>query len=850
MTKHFCKGIVVLAMFTILAVAIGCKQTVTVSEKKDTTPPAEVTKLKATAEDGKVSLRWTNPADADLYQVEISASPAAGTLAHPVYLSAEKGKAMSFTAEGLSNGTAYTFTVKTIDKALNKSTGAKTEQAIAPIDTSDKTPPAEVTELKAVAGNGKVSLSWKNPGDTDLYQVEITASPAAGTLAHPVYLAAEKSKAMSFTAEGLTNGTAYTFTVKTLDKALNKSAGVSTAEAVKPVDTSDKTPPAEVTDLKADVKGSAILLSWKNPADDDLYQVKITVSPQAGSLVHPVYLKAQKGATGSFSVEGLANGTEYTFTVQMIDAALNESTGATVKKTIQQGENTRVAYSDLDGYLSNTASSTGINYITVTGLTPDLVTGKNWYEGYRVPSPLGKILKAHSDKRVALTLPSVSALGDNAFVDCLSLTSVTMPEGIASIGNGAFKSCTGLTSITIPNTVIGIGTETFTDCTSLKSITIPDSVRNMSNAVFKNCTALETVHLSTEITRIGDAMFYNCVSLNTITIPNKVNNIGASAFQNCESLTNITIPNSVTSMSDGVFKNCTALETVQLSTEINEIGYEMFYNCVSLKTITIPTKVTTINIWAFQGCTSLTSLTVDSSNTKYDSANNMIYTKDTNRLVRVAPGLEGSVTVPANIQTIDDGAFSGCTKLESVTIPDGVTKIGRGAFGGCTGLTTISLPASINQLQGNSFSGCTSLTTLTVDDGNATYGSADNMIYTKGTNTLVCVAPGLAGSVTVPANVKSIGGSVFSSCTKLESVTIPANIQFISSGAFDFCTNAEIVLAEGISTDINIRRGAFGFGEKEETLCKKVKIKNDANYEALKNKVKASGYPEDRIEKY
>ena len=117
------------------------------------------------------------------------------------------------------------------------------------VSSKDTTPPAEVTELKTVTGDGKVSLSWKNPGDTDLYQVEITASPAAGTLAHPVYLSAEKGKAMSFTAEGLTNGTAYTFTVKTLDKALNSSTGVTT-EAVKPMDTSDKTPPAEVTDLK------------------------------------------------------------------------------------------------------------------------------------------------------------------------------------------------------------------------------------------------------------------------------------------------------------------------------------------------------------------------------------------------------------------------------------------------------------------------------------------------------------------------------------------------------------------------------------------------------------------------
>jgi hypothetical protein len=558
---------------------------------------------------------------------------------------------------------------------------------------------------------------------------------------------------------------------------------------VKP--TQDTTPPAEVTDLKADVKDSAILLSWKNPADDDLYQVEMTASPQAGSLAHPIYLKAQKGATGSFSVEGLANGTEYTFTVRTIDTALHKSTGATVKKTIQQGENTSVAYSDLDGYLSNTASSTGINYITVTGLTPDLVTGKNWYEGYRVPSPLGKILKAHSDKRVALTLPSISALGDNAFVDCISLTSVTMPEGIASIGNGAFKSCTGLTSIGIPNTVIGIGTEAFaactaltgitlpkgleringrafTDCTSLKSISIPDTVRYMSNEVFKNCIALETVQLSTEINRIGSEMFYNCLNLKTITIPNKVNSIDAGAFQNCESLTNITIPNSVTYMSDGVFKNCTALETVQLSTEIDRIEAEMFYNCVSLNTITIPTKVDSISTGAFQGCTNLTTLTVDNGNTKYGSEANMIYTKGTNTLVCVAPGLAGSVTVPANVKSIGNGAFSRCTKLESVTIPDGV---------------------------------------------------------------------------------ESIGNESFSYCQNLTHITIPQTVSSIKESAIWGCTNAEIVLAEGISPTINIEQGAFGYDGKD-SLCKKVKIKDGATYETIKNTVVASDYPEDRIEKY
>ena len=76
------------AFVAVAAMIIGCKPNITPAQ--DTTPPAEVTKLEATAGDGKVSLSWVNPADADLYQVEITASPAAGTLANSVYLFAEK----------------------------------------------------------------------------------------------------------------------------------------------------------------------------------------------------------------------------------------------------------------------------------------------------------------------------------------------------------------------------------------------------------------------------------------------------------------------------------------------------------------------------------------------------------------------------------------------------------------------------------------------------------------------------------------------------------------------------------------------------------------------------------------
>ena len=341
------KTVVAAMLMTLAAVVIasGCKQTVTVPEAKDTTPPKEVTNLKAVTGDGKIRLSWTNPADTDLYQVEITASPAAGTLARPVYLSAEKGSAGSFMAEGLTGGQEYIFTVKTIDKTLNvgKAVTVKaTPQSTGGGSIADTTAPAEVTELKAVTGDGKVSLSWKNPGDADLYQVEISASPAAGTLTNPVYLSAAKGKAMSFTAEGLSNGTAYTFTVKTIDTALNKSAGVSTAEAVKPIDTSDKTPPAEVTNLQAEALAGAIRLTWTDPADADLWGIEITSQQKIVTRsIAPIPENAILVAKGEQSrkISNLTVGQSYTFTVKTIDNSGNKSAGIkTTTVTPKAGE--------------------------------------------------------------------------------------------------------------------------------------------------------------------------------------------------------------------------------------------------------------------------------------------------------------------------------------------------------------------------------------------------------------------------------------------------------------------------------------------------------------------------------
>ena len=130
---------------------------------------------------------------------------------------------------------------------------------------------------------------------------------------------------------------------------------------------------------------------------------------------------------------------------------------------------------------------------------------------------------------------------------------------VIHITNDAFKDCTSLTSVSIPNSVTGIGIEAFRGCTSLTSVSIPNSV-----------------------TSIDRFAFYNCTSLTSVTIPNRVTSIGSSTFSGCSSLTSVSIPNSVTSIGNNAFRHCTSLTSVTIGSGIQEISYCAFADCPDL----------------------------------------------------------------------------------------------------------------------------------------------------------------------------------------------------------------------------------------------------------------------------
>ena len=206
----------------------------------------------------------------------------------------------------------------------------------------------------------------------------------------------------------------------------------------------------------------------------------------------------------------------------------------------------------------------------------------------------------------SITIPSsVTSIGERAFYGCTNLTSVTINsntimsdvftnnnhlvqlfgkqvekyiigEGVTSIGNFAFSDCSSLTSVTIPESVTSIGQKAFYGCTNLLSITIPSSVTSIGGYAFKNCTGLTSVTIPSSVTSIGERAFNYCSRLTSITITEGVKSIGEYAFYGCTHLLSITIPSSVTSIGNGAFFNVNLYSVTSLRTEPISINSNTF----------------------------------------------------------------------------------------------------------------------------------------------------------------------------------------------------------------------------------------------------------------------------------
>ena len=367
------------------------------------------------------------------------------------------------------------------------------------------------------------------------------------------------------------------------------------------------------------------------------------------------------------------------------------------------------------------------------------------------------VIPATATNAATGTTYQVTAIGESAFNNCDSLSSVIIPEGVTAIGKRAFNDCATLNSVVIPEGVTTIGVEAFWGCDSLQNASLPSSLLS-----------------------IEEMAFYDCDKLSAIALPAGLKTLGKSAFSESDGFTAITIPGSVQVIGDNAFQYCRALQRVTLEPGVETIGEHAFMGCGALLDITIPITVTSIKPSAFAGCKELQSVALpDGLKTLGEEAFAM---------AEEAPGKLSDVTLPDSLTSIGPEAFRFCLQLSGVTLRvSGNTAVDNGGFtreGSVrVGLPDKKLVTKVVLLPGGRVTNNTGGTLAVVMNGRE-YALADGQ-------TMAYSAPAAASYGPTLYSLRVEGGTGTGSYPAGQAVTIRAN---------DGAPFTQWVLASGVGT--------------------------------------------------
>ena len=467
-----------------------------------------------------------------------------------------------------------------------------------------------------------------------------------------------------------------------------------------------------------------------------------------------VKLTAENGAVSWIPIEGTINGENIEILIGAIDRHSNGSIDLGQVWSETNGEGTHYQVTSIGNFAFSYCSS--LTSITI----PSSVTsiGMQAFEycrgltSFEIPNSVTTIMNYafyECNGLTSLTIPnSVTNIGFEAFYRCSSLTSIVVesgnsvydsrnncnaiietasntllvgcqntiiPNSVTSIGNGAFYGCSGLTSIEIPSSVTSIGPEAFNNCTNLTIVNIGNSVTIIGSSAFNGTVWYD--NQPDGIVYVGKVAYKykGTMPKNTkITLLEGTKGIAGGAFSACSGLTSIYIPSSVTIIGGDAFWGCSGLTSIVIPSSVTIIGYGAFGQCRSLTSIEIPSSVTIIGSYAFFDCDLLYKVIVKDiaawCNIDFGNyyANPLFYDhhlySDENTEIT-------ELTIPSNVTSIGQYAFSGCSGLTSIVIPSSVTSIGREAFCNCTGLTSItSYITDVFETGKEAFIGCDNAT--------------------------------------------------------------------------------------------------------------------------------------------
>lgn len=147
-------------------------------------------------------------------------------------------------------------------------------------------------------------------------------------------------------------------------------------------------------------------------------------------------------------------------------------------------------------------------------------------------------------------------LGDFAFSNDTLLTECIIPSG--NIGANTFMGCSNLEEIEVRQ-VSFIGKAAFLNCHSLSSISLSPKLESIENFTFYGCRNLRNISLPQNLKAIGDFAFWG-TSIEILEVPASVIKIGNSAFAECKFLKKVVLNNPDITIAESAFDNNIIIE--------------------------------------------------------------------------------------------------------------------------------------------------------------------------------------------------------------------------------------------------------------------------------------------------
>lgn len=363
----------------------------------------------------------------------------------------------------------------------------------------------------------------------------------------------------------------------------------------------------------------------------------------------------------------------------------------------------------------------------------------------------------------------ITSIGDAAFFENTTLTSVMVGTNVASIADQAF-SYSSMTTITLPASVTNIAFDSFLDCNSLTAITVAANNPDFSSVAGVLFNQNQTTLIEFPEGKVG-----------SYAVPNSVTNIGVYAFYDSSNLTSVALSTNVSSIEDYAFYDCPGLTAITVNT--NNLWYSSVagvlfdksqdtliqYPAASAATsYVVPNTVTNIGMEAFYNCLNLIN-----------------------------------VTLGTNVVIVGNASFERCQSLASITFPNSVAVVGGDAFVDCDGLTNIALGTGVTNILDQAFLGCSSVTTIAVAAGNPAFISVGGVLFNKNQTALFLYpAASSATSYAIPDSVTDIVQDSFMGAYNLASITLGTNVQIVGDSAFQDCYSLTSILIPNSVTNL------------------------------------------------